>query len=308
MLRPERPTTAATASVRKFVISYLHLLGLGVSEALITGGEVRRRTFREYRVYLIVHADFARDFPVFQRSGKVANDSEKRAVGRQIKHYLAVNRISREQFCFQTKLGKSTVDKLITGIYSENTLHIVLERTSFSRSANVAAKSLGGYAKSLWTGYISDYIIMRPDLNDDDAIVVGPVSIKWNDDLPGFCLYELDIHTGNWAIIGELAIPHERSPLIYVIPSGPIKAGAYLVVSIMMRTPVMRGLMLGIHNPAAHAYVPTAVPVALRRIENVSSIPKDEFGSLKPSHTKYTAYKKELRTVVDKKFAHMIFV
>ena len=43
-------------------------------------------------------------------------DDEKRRVGREIKKYLASNRISREQFCFETKLGKSTVDKLITGI------------------------------------------------------------------------------------------------------------------------------------------------------------------------------------------------
>jgi len=255
---------------------------------------------------LIVHADFARDFPVFQRSGKVANDSEKRAVGRQIKHYLAVNRISREQFCFQTKLGKSTVDKLITGIYSEKTLQIVLDNTNFVRNSHIAAKYLGGYAKSSWLGYMSDYILIRPDMNDEKALTVGIVSIKWNDDLPGFCLYEHNSSSDKASIVGELAIPHERSPLIYVIPAGAVKAGAYLVVSIMMRTPVMRGLMLGLHNPAAHAYIPTAVPVALRRVEGINSISKDDIGIISPSHKKYAAYAKEIKTVTEKRFAHAV--
>jgi hypothetical protein len=81
-------------------------------------------------------------------------NDDKRAIGKEIKRYLAVNRISREQFCFQTKLGKSTVDKLITGLYSDATLQIVLERTSFVRSNSFAAKHLGGYARSAWTGYL----------------------------------------------------------------------------------------------------------------------------------------------------------
>jgi hypothetical protein len=73
----------------------------------------------------------------------MSDNAEKRAVGRDIKKYLAVNRISREEFSFQTKLGKSTIDKLITGIYSENTLQIVLDRTSFVRNNSFAAKQLG---------------------------------------------------------------------------------------------------------------------------------------------------------------------
>ena len=78
--------------------------------------------------------------------------SDKRQIGRDIKRYLAVNRISREEFSFQTKLGKSTIDKLVTGIYSEATLQIGLERTSFVRNNSFAARQYGGYSRAAWTG------------------------------------------------------------------------------------------------------------------------------------------------------------
>ena len=43
--------------------------------------------------------------------------------------YLARERISREQFAFKTKLGKSTVEKLLIGLFSERTLAIVESHT-----------------------------------------------------------------------------------------------------------------------------------------------------------------------------------
>lgn len=55
-------------------------------------------------------------------------DDRKRIAG-AIKDYLARERISREQFAFKTKLGKSTVDKLLTGLFSERTLAIVEKHT-----------------------------------------------------------------------------------------------------------------------------------------------------------------------------------
>ena len=58
-------------------------------------------------------------------------DDKKRVVT-AIRDYLARERISREQFAFQTKLGKSTVDKLLTGLFSEKTLAIVEAHTQLS--------------------------------------------------------------------------------------------------------------------------------------------------------------------------------
>ena len=54
---------------------------------------------------------------------------EKKRITTEIRDYLARQRISREQFAHQTKLGKSTVDKLLTGLFSERTLVIVESHT-----------------------------------------------------------------------------------------------------------------------------------------------------------------------------------
>jgi adenylate cyclase len=57
---------------------------------------------------------------------------DRRRVTAVIRDYLARQRMSREQFAFKTRLGKSTVDKLLTGIFSEKTLSIVESHTGLS--------------------------------------------------------------------------------------------------------------------------------------------------------------------------------
>ena len=64
-------------------------------------------------------------------------DDNKRIVT-AIRDYLARERISREQFAFKTKLGKSTVDKLLTGLFSERTLAIVESHTQLSLRSPLA--------------------------------------------------------------------------------------------------------------------------------------------------------------------------
>jgi adenylate cyclase len=58
-------------------------------------------------------------------------DSRKR-IAAAVRDYLARERISREQFAFKTKLGKSTLDKLLIGIFSEKTLAIVESHTNLA--------------------------------------------------------------------------------------------------------------------------------------------------------------------------------
>jgi TolB-like protein len=66
---------------------------------------------------------------------------EKKRIAAAIRDYLARERISREQFAFKTKLGKSTVDKLLTGLFSDKTLAIVEGHTQLAlRSAPAGAR------------------------------------------------------------------------------------------------------------------------------------------------------------------------
>ena len=61
-------------------------------------------------------------------------DSKK--VAAALKDYLARERISREEFAWRTKLGKSTVDKLLVGLFSEKTLSIVEAHTGLDLRAS----------------------------------------------------------------------------------------------------------------------------------------------------------------------------
>ena len=63
---------------------------------------------------------------------------EKKSIAAEIRDYLARERISREQFAFKTKLGKSTVDKLLTGLYSDRTLVIVESHTGLTWRGRVS--------------------------------------------------------------------------------------------------------------------------------------------------------------------------
>ena len=65
---------------------------------------------------------------------------DRKQVTAAIRDYLARERMSREQFAFKTKLGKSTVDKLLTGLYSDRTLVIVESHTGPAARAGAPAR------------------------------------------------------------------------------------------------------------------------------------------------------------------------
>lgn len=54
---------------------------------------------------------------------------DRKHIAAAIRDYLARERMSREQFAFKTRLGKSTIDKLLIGLYSDRTLAIVESHT-----------------------------------------------------------------------------------------------------------------------------------------------------------------------------------
>jgi adenylate cyclase len=79
----------------------------------------------------ILSAALAGTFLFFPGASRPSMD-EKKSITAEIRDYLARERISREQFAFKTKLGKSTVDKLLTGLYSDRTLAIVEGHTGLT--------------------------------------------------------------------------------------------------------------------------------------------------------------------------------
>ena len=64
---------------------------------------------------------------------------DRKRIAAAIRDYLARERISREQFAFKTKLGKSTVDKLLIGLFSDRTLAIVESHTKLPLRSHAAS-------------------------------------------------------------------------------------------------------------------------------------------------------------------------
>ena len=58
-----------------------------------------------------------------------SSTDDRRRIAATVKDYLARERMSREQFAFKTRLGKSTVDKLLIGLFSDKTLSIIESHT-----------------------------------------------------------------------------------------------------------------------------------------------------------------------------------
>lgn len=67
---------------------------------------------------------------------------DRRQVAGIVRDYLARQRISREEFAFRTRLGRSTVDKLLVGLFSERTLAMVEGTTGLVLRGPVAAPVL----------------------------------------------------------------------------------------------------------------------------------------------------------------------
>ena len=73
---------------------------------------------------------------------------DRKRIAAIIRDYVARERVSREQFAFKTKLGKSTVDKLLIGLFSDKTLSIVESQTGLQLRGSQPPQQSPGSAPS----------------------------------------------------------------------------------------------------------------------------------------------------------------
>src|SRR5215470_17480210 len=95
------------------------------------------------------------------------DDQERKRIVQAIRTYIARERISREEFARRTKLGKSTVDKLVVGIFSEKTILQIEAQGKISLlgggpAAEAAAEEFGRYTKEDTKNYIGEFVFARP--------------------------------------------------------------------------------------------------------------------------------------------------
>lgn len=172
------------------------------------------------------------------------------------------------------------------------------------RNNSYAAKHLGAYSRAAWNGYLQTYRLLLPSITTPNHIDALCVSIEWDDSVPGMVLATRSGRKfSKREPIGILSIPHERSPLIYI--HAPEGHGRTFLLSTMLGEPVMRGLLLTVSNLVANAFIPVALPVAMRRLAEDSPDPAD-FGHFAPTDAHYASALAELRQVVERQYGRLI--
>ncbi len=105
---------------------------------------------------------------------------DRKRVAALIRDYIARERMSREQFAFKTRLGRSTVDKLLVGLFSDKTLAIVEGQTglplrTFGRAAE-DGRAAPGSSEAPMAGAVAGTAPRpaAPGLPDGPSIAVLP--------------------------------------------------------------------------------------------------------------------------------------
>ena len=103
------------------------------------------------------------------------DDAERQRIIEAIRTYMARERISREEFAQRAKLGKSTVDKLATGLFSERTILQIEARLNIKlreagASTATAPPEYGSYTREEAGYFVGDYVFARPSFQEEGVI------------------------------------------------------------------------------------------------------------------------------------------
>ena len=103
------------------------------------------------------------------------DDAERQRIIEAIRTYMARERISREEFAQRAKLGKSTIDKLATGLFSERTILQIEARLNIKlreagASTATAPPEFGSYTREEAAYFVGDYVFARPSFQEEGVI------------------------------------------------------------------------------------------------------------------------------------------
>jgi hypothetical protein len=192
------------------------------------------------------------------------DEAARKAVGQAIKEHIAREGLSREEFCFRFRIAKGTLDKMVTGLFSDKTL-VKFERNvgrSFRDGASSferAAPELGGYLHADYRDYEGYYTLARPAFHDATRISLFPVRIDWKDSRPGLRISGKAADT--YEKMAYVAFPKNCS---YMFIHGNEKGWqSTMVFSVVDAHEAMHGALLTVGDTGGALYAPFCLPVIL---------------------------------------------
>jgi hypothetical protein len=197
----------------------------------------------------------------------------KKAVALAIRDYMQRKGYDRYRFADKVNLSKSTIDKLLVGIYSDHALAKVENRTGvrFGPSTIVmdqASEGLGGYFRHDVDHYIGDYLFVRPSSSDPSELQLHAFHIGWNTEQSALELRQS--RTEHSPQVGILSIP--RSSMHIFITSNDGGWAKLMAISQLDLESKMFGLLLTAGSVMGGIYIPISLPIVLRKVANAREL------------------------------------
>lgn len=267
----------------------------------------RARTRALHRRWLLMCRAMIQCIIVSQviRTTMPLDNQERQKIAHAVRSYIAKERISREEFAQRAKLGKSTVDKLVIGLFSEKTILQVESQLNINvrlsgDEAEFASEDLGKYTREDTARYIGEYVFARPSFREEEVIYAFRMEIGWDRADRALVIKEKapDKKTLQF---GKIHIP--RASMHIFISSNQ---GGWLKNVILSQVDIykrMKGLMLTMGRAFGNVYAPMAVPVIMNKYDQLSD---DMIGAISPGSRMYEEYKQDLLAVEQERYARWV--
>lgn len=240
------------------------------------------------------------------------DDEDRKAIAGLVRAYIAREHISRETFARRAKIGKSTVDKLVTGIASEKTIMQIEEqlkiklRPSGSRAnaatAGVAAAAeYGGYSLADAEKYVGAYVLIRPSFTGERLIYAFAMDIRWDDAVPALAVAQRPADGKPKAQFGHIMMPRGAMHVFVVANEGGWASQA--ILSSLGPSQSMKGLLLTMGNVFGNVFSPVAAPIVLLKVPEVMA---DMCGTIDPAHARFSVYEEEIASIERAKYGTWI--
>ena len=191
------------------------------------------------------------------------DEADRKRIVQAIRTYIAKERISRDEFAQRAKLGKSTVDKLVVGIFSEKTIlqiesQVKVKLLDAEAANEITAEDLGRYTKADTKNYVGEYVFGRPSFHEDGLIHAFHMEIVWDNDASALLVRERSKGKQIPLQFGKIYIPR-ASMHIFVLSNekGWLKKVILSQIDIYKR---MKGIMLTMGHAFANVYTPWRCP------------------------------------------------
>jgi hypothetical protein len=235
------------------------------------------------------------------------NDQDRQRIIQAIRAYIAKERISREEFARRAKLGKSTVDKLVVGIFSDRTVLQIesMLNLKLTDSGNgpveIAGDEFGKYTRDDTKDYAGKYVFARPAFRDETTIHAFAMEVLWDASLPALLVREMARDKRDGLQFGKIYIPR-ASAHIFILSNedGWLKSVILSRIDVYKR---MKGVMLTMGHAFANVYAPVAIPVIMNKYDNIDD---RMIGEIKPGAKMYRDYSEDLLAVEQSQYAKWI--